>query len=143
MARMRIELPQKSIASFTIPVRITDINYGNHLGNSSLVEIIHEARMQFLSQHGFTEMNAGGSSLIMSELSIEFKNESFYKDDLDVKIFVGEVSRVSFELFYSISVVRNTLSTIIANAKTGMVCFDYVEKKVVAVPAKLKKILIP
>ena len=79
----------------------------------------------------------------MSELSIEFKNESFYKDDLDVKIFVGEVSRVSFELFYSISVVRNTLSTIIANAKTGMVCFDYVEKKVVAVPAKLKKILMP
>jgi len=143
MARTRIELPQKSIASFTIPVRITDINYGNHLGNSSLVEIIHEARMQFLSQHGFTEMNAGGSSLIMSELSIEFKNESFYKDDLDVKIFVGEVSRVSFELFYSISVVRNTLSTIIANAKTGMVCFDYIEKKVVAVPAKLKKILIP
>ena len=143
MARMRIELPQKSIASFTIPVRITDINYGNHLGNSSLVEIIHEARMQFLSQHGFTEMNAGGSSLIMSELSIEFKNESFYKDDLDVKIFVGEVSRVSFELFYSISVVRNTLSTIIANAKTGMVCFDYNEKKVVAVPAKLKKILMP
>ena len=68
MARTRIELPQKSIASFTIPVRITDINYGNHLGNSSLVEIIHEARMQFLSQHGFTEMNAGGSSLIMSEL---------------------------------------------------------------------------
>jgi len=143
MARTRIELPQKSIASFTIPVRITDINYGNHLGNSSLVEIIHEARMQFLSQHGFTEMNAGGSSLIMSELSIEFKNESFYKDDLDVKIFVGEVSRVSFELFYSISVVRNTLSTIIANAKTGMVCFDYIEKKVVAVPARLKKILIP
>ena len=143
MARMRIELPQKSIASFTIPVRITDINYGDHLGNSSLVEIIHEARMQFLSQHGFTEMNAGGSSLIMSELSIEFKNESFYKDDLDVKIFVGEISRVSFELFYSISVVRNTLSTIIANAKTGMVCFDYSEKKVVAVPAKLKKILMP
>ena len=143
MARMRIELPKKSITSFTIPVRITDINYGNHLGNSSLVEIIHEARMQFLSQHGFTEMNAGGSSLIMSELSIDFKNESFYKDDLHVKIFVGEVSRVSFELFYSISVVRNNLSTIIANAKTGMVCFDYIEKKVVAVPAKLKKILVP
>lgn len=143
MARMRIELPQKSIASFTIPVRITDINYGNHLGNSSLVEIVHEARMQFLSQNGFTEMNAGGASLIMSELSVEFKNESFYKDYLDVKIFVGDVSRVSFELFYSISAIRNDVSTIIANAKTGMVCFDYNEKKVVPVPANLKKILMP
>ena len=143
MGRIRIELPEKCIATFTIPVRITDINYGNHVGNNSLVEIIHEARMQFLQQYGFTEMNAGGSSLIMNELTVEFKNESFYKDDLEVKIFTGAISRVSFELFYSISALRNNLLTIIANAKTGMVCFDYIEKKVVAVPAKLKKILMP
>lgn len=141
MARIKIELPEKYIAAFTIPVRITDINYGNHVGNNSLVEIIHEARMQFLRQYDFTEMDAGGSSMIMNELIVEFKNESFYKDDLEVKIFVGEISRVSFELFYSVSVVRNDLSTIIANAKTGMVCFNYNEKKVVAMPAKLKKIL--
>ncbi len=86
-------------------------------------------------------MDAGGSSLIMNELTVEFKNESLYKDILEVKIFVGEISRVSFELFYSISVLRNNSSIIIANAKTGMVCFDYNEKKVVAMPDKLKKIL--
>ena len=79
--------------------------------------------MQFLRQHGFTEMEAGGSALIMSDLAVEFKNESFYKDDLEVKIFIGEISRVSFELFYSISALRNNIVTIIANAKTGMVCF--------------------
>lgn len=140
MSRIRIKLPEKCIAVFTIPVRITDINYGNHVGNNSLVEIIHEARMQFLRQYDFTEMDAGGSSLIMNELVVEFKNESFYKDNPEVKIFVGDISRVSFELFYSISVVRNNLSIIIANAKTGMVCFDYKEKKVVPIPDKLKKI---
>src|SRR3977135_1522937 len=103
MARIRIELPEKCVATFIIPVRITDINYGNHLGNNSLVEIIHEARMQFLRQHNFTEMNVAGSSLIMNELTVEFKSESFYNDVLEVKIFVGDISRVSFELFYSIS----------------------------------------
>ena len=143
MARIKIELPEKCIAVFTIPVRITDINYGNHVGNNSLVEIIHEARMQFLRQYDFTEMDAGGSSMIMNELIVEFKNESFYKDDLEVKMFVGEISRVSFELFYSISALRNTLSTIIANAKTGMVCYDYKQKKITGIPEKLKKILIP
>jgi len=142
MARIRIELPEKCVAAFIIPVRITDINYGNHVGNNSLVEIIHEARMQFLRQHNFTEMEAGGSSLIMSELLIEFKSESFYTDALEVKIFVGEISRVSFELFYSVSTVRNSASIIIANAKTGMVCFNYDEKKIAAVPAELKKILL-
>ena len=141
MARIRIELPEKCIAFFTIPVRITDINYGNHVGNNSLVEIIHEARMQFLRQYDFTEMDAGASSLIMNDLAVEFKNESYYRDDLEVKLFVGEISRVSFELFYSISVIRNEHSTIIANAKTGMVCFDYNEKKVVAMPHTLKKTL--
>ncbi len=87
-------------------------------------------------------MDAGGSSLIMNELTVEFKNESLYKDILEVKIFVGEISRVSFELFYSISVLRNNSLTIIANAKNGMVCFDYNEKKVVAMPDKLKEILL-
>ncbi len=140
MSRVKIELPEKSIACFTIPIRITDINYGNHVGNNSLVEVIHEARMQFLVQHGFTEMDAGGTSLIMNELIVEFKNESFYTDILEVKIFIGEISKVSFELFYSISVLRNNNLVVISNAKTGMVCFNYKAKKVEIIPAALKNI---
>lgn len=142
MARIKIELPEKSIASISIPVRITDINYGNHVGNNAMVEIIHEARVQFLKLHGFTEMDAGGASLIMNELLVEFKNESFYNDVLDVKIFTGEMSRVSFELYYSIAVHRNDHTFIIALAKTGMVCYNYQEKKVDALPEKLKSILV-
>ena len=142
MARVKIELPEKCIATFTIPVRITDVNYGNHLGNNSLVEIIHEARVQFLQQHNFTELDAGGTALIMSELIVEFKNESFYKDILEVKIFIGELSKVSFEIFYSISALRNNSSTIVANAKTSMVCFNYDEKKVNPMPGELRNILI-
>jgi YbgC/YbaW family acyl-CoA thioester hydrolase len=141
MARLKIELPQKILASVSIPVRITDINYGNHVGNNSIVEIIHEARVQFLKQHGFTELNVAGTSLIMSELLVEFKNESFYDDVLEIKIFSGEITRVSFELFYEISVKRNQQKIIIAHAKTGMVCYNYEIKKVSALPEKLRLIL--
>jgi acyl-CoA thioester hydrolase len=142
MARIRIELPGTSIMTCTIPIRITDINYGNHLGNNSVVEIIHEARMQLLNRHGFTELEAGGSALIMSELCVEFKSEAFYGDELTVKIFVGEISRVAFELFYLLSATRQGSPVIIALAKTGMVCYDYAEKKVAGVPASLKAILL-
>ncbi len=141
MPRIKIELPENCIASFKIPVRITDINYGNHVGNDSVVAIIHEARMQFLSQHGFTEMNVSGTSLIMSELVVEFKNEAFYKDIFDVKLFIGEISRVSFEIFYSLCTLREHNVIVIANAKTGMVCFNYDAKKVQPVPEALKKLL--
>ena len=74
MARIKIELPENSIASFTIPVRITDINYGNHVGNDSFVAIIHEARMQWLKQYGYTELQVEAVGLIMSDLAVEFQN---------------------------------------------------------------------
>jgi len=141
MARLKIELPPKPISSFHIPVRITDINYGNHVGNNSIVEIVHEARVQFLKQYNFSELDVAGTSLIMSELSVEFKNESFYGDLLEVKIFSGEISRAGFELFYEITVKRNEASIIIALAKTGMVCYNYQIKKIETVPGELKSIL--
>ena len=124
-----------------IPVRITDINYGDHVGNDSFVSIIHEARMQFLQHHGFTELNIEGIGLIMSELIVEFKNESFYKDIIEVKMAAGEISKVSFELFYILTSLRGNETILIANAKTNMVCYDYELKKVVEIPVKLKEIL--
>jgi acyl-CoA thioesterase FadM len=142
MARIKLTFPEKFFdITIQIPVRITDINYGDHLGNDSVVSIIHEARMQFLQQYGFTELNIEGIGLIMSDIFVEFKNESFYKDIIEVKIATGEISKVSFELYYRLSVVRDKKQIIIANAKTSMVCYDYDLKKVVIIPEKLKKIL--
>ena len=142
MPRVKIDLPEKFLAiSIKIPVRITDINYGDHVGNHSLVAIIHEARVQFLQHHNFTELNIEGVGLIMSDLVVEFKNESFYKDIIEVKMGSSNISKVSFELYYQLITVRNKKKIIIANAKTTMVCYDYKLKKVVALPGKLKEIL--
>ena len=141
MARIKIEIPQQVMASFNIPIRIADINYGNHVGNDAFVSIIHEARMQWLQQHGYTELNIEGTGLIMGDLSIEFKNESFYGDVVEVKIGAGEVSRASFNLYYRLSAKRKQEIILLANVKTGMVCYDYTAKKVVAIPEQLKTIL--
>lgn len=129
MARLKIEFPENSIAIIHIPVRITDINYGNHLGNSAIVEIIHEARVRFLKLNSLTEMDAGGISLIMSDLQVEYKNESFYGDVLDIKIYPGDITRVSFEMLYQICTVRNEKTVLIGNAKTTLIGYDYTTKK--------------
>ena len=142
MPRVKIDLPEKFLSiSIKIPVRITDINYGDHVGNDSLVAIIHEARMQLLQLHGFTELDIEGVGLIMSDLFVEFKNESFYSDIIDVKIGSSNISKVSFELYYQLTALRNDKEIIIANAKTTMVCYDYELKKVVSLPNKLIEIL--
>ena len=139
MARIKIELPGKQLATMELAVRITDINYGNHLGNDSLVGLLHEARMQWLRSLNFTELDIDGTGLIMSDLAVEYKAEVFYGDILSVSIFVNDVSAVSFDLYYS---VLNQNNVLIAKAKTGMVCYNYEKKKVASMPESLKVIFL-
>ena len=141
MPRIKIDIPEKVMATYLVPVRIADINYGNHVGNDAFVSIIHEARMQWLKQYGYTELKIEGIGLIMSDLAIEFKSESFYGDVVEVRLGAGEISRVGFELYYQLFAKRKDENILLANAKTGMVCYDYDAKKVAAIPEKLKTIL--
>ena len=141
MARVKIIIPENKISTFTIPVRISDINYGNHVGNDAIVSIIHEARVQWLSLHHFTELNIGDIGLIMSDLEIEFKKESFYGDIIEVLLSIGEISKKSFEIYYQLYTKRNDERIVLAVAKTGIVCYNYLNKKVVTIPDVLKNIL--
>jgi acyl-CoA thioesterase FadM len=143
MVRVKIEIPDKVLFTTKIPVRITDINYGNHVGNDAIVQIIHEARAQFLSSYGFTELKVAGTALIMSNLVIEFKKESFFGDQLTVKLYAGNFTKVSFDLFYSIHTLRDSQEILITKAQSGMVCYDYTARKVSAITPGLKKILEP
>ena len=138
MARVKIVIPDNNIGSFAIPVRITDINYGNHVGNDSFVSILHEARVKWLNQYNLTELNIDGIGLIMSDLEIEFKKESFYGDIIEVQLSIGEISRIGFELYYQLRTKRHEEPVILANAKTGMVCYNYLNNKMTAIPDVLK-----
>ena len=141
MARIKIEVPEPRLAEILIPVRITDLNYGNHVGNDAVVSIIHEARVQFLKKGGYTELNIGGPGLIMADLAVEYLRELFYGDQLIISIAVAEISRLSFELCYEIKAQRENDIFISAKAKTTMVCYDYLAKKVTAVPDTFKEFL--
>lgn len=131
MARVKITIPEKWLFDCTIPVRIADINYGQHLGNDALVSMLHEARVQWLQALNYSELNIEGAGLIMADLAVMYKNESFYGDILLFKLYLGETSAVSFELVYE---VINLQQKQIAIAKTGMVCFNYALKKVSTLP---------
>jgi acyl-CoA thioesterase FadM len=141
MARIKIEVPDQRLAEIHIPVRITDMNYGNHVGNDAVVSIIHEARVQFLKKGGFTELNIGGPGLIMADLAVEYLRELFYGDQLIISMAVAEITRLSFELYYEIKAQREQDIFIAAKAKTTMVCYDYPAGKLTPVPDTFKKFL--
>ncbi|MBP9104309.1 MAG: thioesterase family protein [Chitinophagaceae bacterium] len=141
MARIKIALPEQFSFSCQIAVRITDINYGGHVGNDTILTIVHEARMQFLNSLGFTEMNFGGIGMIMADAAIEFKNELFYGETVITSVVVTDISKIGFDLIYKLEKEKEGNKKIIAIAKTGMICYDYSVKKITAIPeVALKKI---
>lgn len=137
MARIQIDFPTRVQFSTQMTVRITDLNYGNHLGNDSVLSLIHEARVRFLQYMGYSELDLAGVGIIMSDAAIQFKKEAFYGDVLTIEVATGDFSRVAFDIYYRLKIVDQE----IAVAKTGIVCFDYATRKVVAVPeAFLQKV---
>ena len=132
MPRVKLELPGVFEFSTNIPVRITDINYGGHLGNDSLLSFIHEARLQFLNSKGFSEMDAGGVGIILTDVVIIYKSESFFGDILNIEVTAGDFNKYGCDIYYRINNKKNNKEA--ARAKTGIVFYDYKKKKITSTP---------
>ena len=135
----------KSISSFDdfryeteVPVRITDINYGDHLGNDSFVSVLHEARVRFLDSIGYSELKFGNVSLIMVDLYVKYKQEVFYPDILQVKIGIQDLKKCTFDMVYSITSKKTGKEA--AVAKTSMASFDYDARRIVKLPQEFAEI---
>jgi acyl-CoA thioesterase FadM len=139
MGRIKIEMPENFAFTTTLPVRIQDINYGGHLGNDSLLSLLHEVRIQYLQQMGCNELDACGTGLIMADVAIVYKGEGFHGDVLRIQVAAGELSSRGFVLFYNVTCSREEREFPIADARTGMLCFNYETRKVTSLPKALKE----
>ena len=132
MARIRIDLPEHYLLTVELPIRITDLNYGAHLGNDALLALLHEARVQLLRHLGQPEFDpATGLGHIMADVAIEYKGEGFYGDTLQIQVGATDLSKYGFDVVYW---VHNQDGREIARAKTGMLCFDYNTRKLRLLP---------
>ena len=139
MPRIKIELPSKFIFSTEIPLRISDINYGGHLGNDSVLSIFQEARIRFLNQFGYSEINIEGSSMIMIDAAIQYKSQGFYGDVLIVELTIDDMQRNGCDFIYRAT--NKLTGKEIARGKTGIVFFDYKKNKLCPVPEKFRKLI--
>jgi acyl-CoA thioester hydrolase len=117
------------------------LNYGNHMSNDTYLSYMHEARLQFLNQLGLTEMDIGGCSVIMGDTAIVFKQECFYGDEIDIEIAVDVNGKKSFDLYYRFT--KKIDGSLVCEAKTGMVCFDYQIRKTTYVPESFVRLIRP
>ena len=132
MARIKLDLPEQFPFSTELRVRITDVNYGGHMGNDALLGLLHEARVRFLAHSGLSELNIYGAGIIMADSVIVYKSEAFPGELLELAVTVTDFNRYGCDFVYRVT--EKTSGREVARAKTGIVFFDYQQRAIQRVP---------
>jgi len=117
----------------TLPVTISDINYGQHMGNDRFLAFFHEARLGFLAGLGCSESDIGdGLGLIMASASITYLAQVKHGDSLIISVTPGEHEKASFELIYEATLAGSGKTA--AKGSTKLCAFNYNRQKIARLP---------
>lgn len=140
MARVKLVLPEAFSFKTLMDIRVTEINYGNHVGNDRMVSLLHEARLRFLRSLGFGEFNIAGLGIMVTDLIVEFKSESFVGENLLFEVGVNDFNKYGCDFIYRVTCAEE--GRLVTLAKTGIVFFDYDERKIARIPKKFTDLVI-
>jgi len=134
---MRVKLKdcEQYIFATTIKVRITDLNYGGHVGNEMMLIFAQQARVDFLNSLGYGELTLAGKGIIMTDAVVLYKSETYAGDELKVEVAIDDLTSIGFDLHYKVSNTQTNRE--VARVKTGILCFDYNEKKIASIPQEV------
>ncbi|MDO5696691.1 MAG: thioesterase family protein [Dermatophilus congolensis] len=126
MARITLEYPEQ-VFTFTtsMTVRTGDINHGSHLGFDRLVSLLGHARFEYLATLGIDEHS--NPAIIVGDLAVVYKAESFRQDELVFEVGVTDENRYGGDIVYRVT--RPADGAVVAVAKTGVVFLDTTTKR--------------
>jgi acyl-CoA thioester hydrolase len=75
----------------------------------------------------------------MADAAISYKGEGFHGDIFDIAVGVADITPFGFDIFYRITTNRQDKTIVITEAKSGMIYFDYNERKVGRLPDAWKQ----
>jgi len=139
MERIKINLPEKFLFSTEMFVRVYDVNFAGHLSNDSILSMVHEARIRFLKNWGFSEVDTAGAGIIMFDAALQYKSQGYHGDILIFDVSVENFIKNGCDFVFRI--INKTNGNEIARVKTGIAFFDYDKNKMVPVPEKFRLLI--
>ena len=139
MTRIRLSFPDPAVFTHRVPVRITDLNYGNHLGHDTLVSLLHDARGAYFRAHDYAENDVEGTGIILADLAVVYRAQVRYGQTLNIEIAVQAAGSRGVDFCYRVTDADT--GELAAVAKTGLLFFDYDANKVTAMPGGFRNLL--
>lgn len=137
MTRVHIELPEQFDFSVELPVYISHINRGDHLGNDSLVGFLNEARVRYMAAYGVNEYQDEGYLFVNADLAVVYKSEGRYGETLKIEVAASAFHKYGCDIVYRVSDLQSGRD--IALAKTAHLMFDPASSKPILAPPSLRQ----
>lgn len=134
--KIKIPIPPLELASHDLALvphfktattlRVNDLNYGNHMGNDTVLALAHEFRIRFFAEYKQSELAFFGKGIIMSDSAIQYKSQGFWGDEVAASLWYIPTGAARFDLYYRLSSRERDMAFV----KTGQVFYDYEKQKV-------------
>jgi 4-hydroxybenzoyl-CoA thioesterase len=122
-----------------LTLQVVHMNYGNHLGNDSVLTLAHEARVCWLRSLGHCELNIDGVGLIQSDAMVMYKSEGLLGDQVEINLYLGEKSSKTMDIYCKLTNKESNKE--IARVKVGLVFFNYDQKSISNIPTNFLEYL--
>jgi acyl-CoA thioester hydrolase len=132
MARIKLALPDNFLFRTELSIRISDINYGGHLGNDAVLSLVHEARIRFLQNLGYSELDIEGLGILMTDAVVVYSSEGHYGDVVTIEVGVSDFQMTSCDFVFRL--INKATEKEIARAKTGIVFVNAQTRKISPLP---------
>ena len=116
--------------SMPLTVRVSEINYRNHVSYHNYLLYFQEARIGYFNQLGCTEKDIYGVGMVVSEVTCQYKRQLFLGDVIRVSCGMTKVEPKMFQLGYQIE----KAGAVCALGSTTNLCYDYALERVVPLP---------
>lgn len=140
MERVKLNFPTDAVIHHhSISVRVTDMNYGRHLGHDALVSLLHESRLQALMALGFPEWDLAGYPSVVADLAVQYQSEARCPDVLVVETAIPDPAGKALSVYHR--VLADEGARLLATARLNLLVIDPAKGRPVAVPAEVVQAL--
>ncbi|WP_127716363.1 thioesterase family protein [Halobacteriovorax sp. HLS] len=128
MERVKFKLPQTHLYTTSIKLMVMHMNYGNHLGNDSVLSLAQELRVNWLNSLGHSELDVDGIGLIQTDAMVIYKSEAHLADEIRMDLYLGDFNSKAMDLYCQLTRISDNQE--VARVKTGLLFFDYQTRKI-------------
>lgn len=140
MERVTLAFPADDVVHrHPLTVRITDMNYGRHLGHDALVSLLHEARSHALAALALKEWDMGGFVSVVADLAVQYQSEARFPDALSVETAIPDASGKALTVYHR--VLKAGTQTPVATARLNLLLLDPETGRPVTIPSAVRQAL--